>query len=317
MPRQLHWGELTGGIIAVAVIAVLIIVILLFARVGQLHGKKVTLYVVTDEAAGVLPGTEVWLAGQKRGMVKEVSFRPPSTDTLERLLIRTEFLAEAMPSVRRDSYASIRPGGSLIGMLILYISAGSATSPPLKDGDTVHTRHLRRMANLTADVGSIMPAVSGLASELGKLNRKLSTPTGTLGIAATQGMPRMPEVTGRMSRIAAQASQGGGTLGLGTRTNLMERASHAMAATDSIRTLMSSNTGSVGRFRRDTTLVTKARGVLAQLDTLSTLAAGPVGAIAAAHSDSALTRALARNRVLLDSLIQDIRSHPGRYFNFF
>jgi hypothetical protein len=79
---------------------------------------------------------------------------------------------------------------------------------------------------------------------------------------------------------------------------------------------MSSNKGSLGRFRRDTTLVTKAKGVLAELDTLRALASNPVGMIAAAHSDSSLTRELSRRYGLLAALIQDIKSHPLRYINF-
>lgn len=299
-----------------AVIAVLTIVTLLFARVGGLHGNKITLYVVTDEAAGVLSGTEVWLAGQKEGLVKDVSFRPPSADITERLLIRMEFLEEALPSVRRDSYAQIRPGGSLIGTPIVYISAGSGTSAPLHDGDTVHTRPKSRIADLTADIGTIGPEVSALASGVRELNTKLASPVGTIGNARTRGIPRMPEVSARMSRITAKATQGNGTIGLATRTNLMARASHAMAAADSIRTLMSSNKGSLGRFRRDTTLITKAKGVLATLDTLRALASSPVGAIAAAHSDSSLTRELSRTHALLDSLIRNIKSHPFQYINF-
>ena len=140
MPRQLHWKELTGGVIAAAVIAALTIAILLFARVGGLHGKKVTLYVVTAEAPGVLAGTEVWLAGEKEGVVKEISFRPATVPQLERILITTEFLKEALPNVRRDSYARIRSGGSVIGPPVVYISSGTLASPPLGDGDTVHAR---------------------------------------------------------------------------------------------------------------------------------------------------------------------------------
>jgi hypothetical protein len=45
--RQLHWKELTPGIIAATIIVVLTVIVLLFARVGALHGKKVTLYVAT------------------------------------------------------------------------------------------------------------------------------------------------------------------------------------------------------------------------------------------------------------------------------
>ncbi|HMF88144.1 MAG TPA: MlaD family protein, partial [Gemmatimonadaceae bacterium] len=171
------------GIIAAAAIVTLVIVTLLFARVGEVHGKKVTLYVVAEDAAGILPGTEVWLSGQKQGKVTDVSFRPPSTDTLERVLITTEFLEKALPHVRRDSYAQLKPGGSFIGTLVVSISAGSATSPGLGDGDTVHVRKKGRIANLTRDVGTIGPAFSGLVSEVNTLNAKLESPVGTIGSA--------------------------------------------------------------------------------------------------------------------------------------
>src|SRR5437016_12096438 len=105
MPHQLHWRELAGGIVAVVAIALLTIVDLVFARVGALHGKKVTLYVVTDEAPGVLPGTDVWLPGEQEGLVKDVSFRPPTADNSERLIITTELLQDALPSVRRHPHA--------------------------------------------------------------------------------------------------------------------------------------------------------------------------------------------------------------------
>jgi ABC-type transporter Mla subunit MlaD len=316
MPRQIHWRELTGGIIAVAVIAVLAVVTLVFARVGGLHGKKVTLYVLVEEATGVRKGTEVWLAGQKEGLVKGVSFRSASTDTLERLIIKTEFLEEALPVVRRDSYAQIRPAGSFIGAPVVFISAGSATSPQLHDGDTLHTRPKQRIASVASDINELEPELSGLASSVKELSAKLASPAGTFGAARTSGIPQMPGVSARMSRIASKASYGYGTLGMVNRTHLMSRASHAMAAADSIRTLMSSNKASLGRFRRDSTLTSKATGVLAQLDTLRALASHPVGSIAAAHSDSSLTQELDRTHALLASLIKDIKKHPLRYINF-
>ena len=316
MPRKLRWRELIGGIITGGAIVALTVVTLIYARVGGLHGKKVTLYVVTNEAVGVMSGTEVWLAGVKEGRVKDISFRPTSTDVRERLIIRTEFLAEALPRVRRDSWAQIRPSGSLIGAPIVYIASGSATSPPLHDGDTVHTRPKPRIGDLTGDVAAVGPALDGLTSSIDSLSAKLASPVGTFGNARAHGFPRMSEVSARMSRIAAKATQGNGTIGMANRTKLMARASHAMAATDSIRTLMSSNKSSLGRFRRDTSLVTKAKGVLAELDTLRAFASNPLGTIGGAHPDSALTRGLASTHALLASLILDLKTHPLRYIDF-
>jgi hypothetical protein len=235
---------------------------------------------------------------------------------LERLIIRTEFLESALPSVRQDSYAQIRPSGSLIGKAILFIAAGSATSPPLHDGDTVYTRRKARVGDLESDVATVGPALNLLVEGLSELDTKLKSPLGTIGNARARGMPHMPEIRGHVSSMASKASQGNGTIGLATRTHLMARASHVMAATDSIRTLMSSNKGSLGRFRRDTTLVLKAKGLLAELDTLQLLASNPVGSIAAAHPDSSLTKELSRTHVLLASLIKDIKKNPLRYINF-
>jgi hypothetical protein len=316
MPRQLHWKELTGGVIAAAVIVALTIAVLLFARVGGLHGKKVTLYVVTAEAPGVLSGTEVWLAGEKEGVVKSVSFRPATVPELERILIRTEFLKEALPNVRRDSYAQIKTGGSLIGAPVVYITPGTTTSPPLGDGDTIRGRPTVAAADLSEDVGSLGPAFAALGSATKELGTKIARPVGTIGSYRAEGLPDLPDVTAGMSSLSARATRGRGTIARAMRGDLQARASRAMAAADSIRNLLSSNKGNIGRFRRDTTLVTKANHVLAEVDTLRALLTNPVGAIAAAHPDSVLTRQLDRTHVLLASLIKDVKSNPMRYIRF-
>lgn len=316
MARQLHWRELTTGIVFAAVIGGLVVLTFLFARVGALHGKKITLYVVSDDATGVLAGTEVWLGGMKEGIVTDVSFRPPSTDTLERVLITTQLLKDALPNVRRDSYAQIRPGGSLIGAVIVYISAGTAPSPALHDGDTVRVRVSSAISNLASDVGTIRPEVAALIAQVQELNTKRASTSGTVGSFTAHGLPQMPEVTARMSRIANKGMQGNGTIGLAMRTNLMGRATRAMAGADSIRALMASGKGSLGRFKRDTTLITQVTGLMSEMDSVSAKMFDPLGSIVRSHSDSALGRALIRNRALLDSLVKDAKKHPFRYISF-
>jgi len=315
MPRQLHWRELTGGIIAAAVIAAVTLAVLLFARVGGLHGKKVTLYVVTSEAPGILAGTEVWVAGQKEGVVNDVTFQPPTAPESERVVITTEFLKEALPSVRRDSYAQIKPGGSLIGTLVVSISPGTATAPPLRDGDTIYTRHRAAVSNLADDIGKVGPQFSALGAATKELADKISRPVGTIGNYRASGLADLSDVSAGMSSLSARAG-GNGTVGRAMRGDLHVRASHAMAAADSIRALMASNKGTLGRFRRDTTFFTNANHILGEIDTLRVLLADPVGFFEAAHSDSTLTLQLARTHTLLAALIKDAKSHPLRYIQF-
>jgi hypothetical protein len=315
MAREHTWSELRLGVISAAAIVGIIILTLLFARVGGIHGKKVTLYVVTDDATGILSGTEVWLAGQKTGLVKKIEFRPPSVDTMQRLLVKLEVLKSALPNIRKDSWAQIRAGGSLVSTPVVYISAGSLRSPQLHDGDTLRTLDQSKIGDLATQITDVAPKISSLATEVGLLGDKVSQPTGTIGNFRTHGLPALPEFGGTMSRLSAK-TRGNGTIGLAMRHDLMGRASRAMARTDSIRALLASDKGSLGRFRKDTTLVTKAKGVMAELDTLQSLMSDPVGRIAAAHPDSALTRELARNRALLDSLMKDVKKHPLRYIAF-
>lgn len=316
MARQLHWRELTGGIIAAAVIAAVTLAVLLFARVGGIHGKKVTLYVVTAEAPGILAGTEVWVAGQKEGVVNDVTFQPPTAPESERVVITTEFLREALPSVRRDSYAQIKPGGSMIGTLVVAISPGTATAAPLGDGDTVYARHRAVVANLSDDIGTVGPQFAALGAATKELADNINHPVGTIGNYRARGLADLPDVSAGMSSLSARATSGNGTIVRAMQGDISSRASHVMAAADSIRTLMGSNRGSFGRFRRDTTLVINASHVLAELDTLQALLADPVGSIAAAHPDSTLTLQLARTHTLLASLIKDAKNHPLRYIRF-
>jgi hypothetical protein len=316
MPHELHWSNLRTGIISALVIALLIAATLMFARVGVMHGKKVTLYVLTNDATGVLRGTEVWLAGRKSGLVTNVAFRPASTSTAERLLITTEFLVEALPNVRRDSWAQVRAGGSLMGAPVVYVSAGSATSPALHDGDTLHVREKKGIAAVATEIGNVGPDMSALVSDLKELNTTATRPIGTIGLFRSRGMPAMPEFSARLSRLTGKATNGNGTIALAMRHDLMGRASRVMARTDSIRTLMASGKGSVGRFRRDTTLMTKISGVMAELDTLRALASDPLGSIGGAHGDSALVRQLNRRKALMDSLKADVKKRPLSYINF-
>jgi hypothetical protein len=183
----------------------------------------------------------------------------------------------------------------------------------LQNGDTIRTQPSGAIANLAQDIGKIQPEVAALASEVKQLNAKAGSPSSSVGSFRAHGMPRMPELNERMSRLSAMATNGKGTLALTTRNNLMERASVAISRADSIHALMSSSRSSLGRFRRDSTLMTKASRVLAELDTLGALMADPMGSIGAAHPDSALTRELSRSRSLLDSLMKDAKKHPMRY----
>jgi len=316
MPRKIHWTELRIGLIGAAAIAVLVLSIMLFARVGALHGKKATIFVVTADATGVLKGTEVWLSGQKIGLVRDVRFRPSSADTSERLVIESEVLAERLSPIRRDSRARIGPGSSMIGVPVVFITTGSASAPGLRDGDTIHAELAKKIIAVGEDMGTAAAAASSLAVEVKALAAKMSDRGGTIGAMRSQGMPALSNASSHMSSLMNKATNGKGAIGLAMRGKLGGRVSRAMAGVDSIMALASSDRGNIGRFRRDSTLVPRIKEMMAELDSLRAMASNPVGTIGRAHSDSTLLRAMDKSRASLDSLMKDVKSHPLRYISF-
>ena len=161
MAREIRWTELSIGLIGLAAVAATVLSILVFARVGALHGDTATLYVVTDNAVGVLPGTEVWLSGKKIGLVKEVRFRSTSTDTTERLAIETDILADQLHFIRKEAYVDIRPGGNLIGSPVVYIKAATLASPPVASGDTLFSHEVKSLDNVGVQVDGLIAQLAG------------------------------------------------------------------------------------------------------------------------------------------------------------
>lgn len=315
MARSLEWRELKLGAIASVVVAASAIGILLFARVGQMRGELTTLYVYSNDAVGVLPGTEVWLSGEKIGQVKRIRFRPVETDTLRRLAIETEIMAEHMPQIRRNSRVDIRPGGNLIGTPIINITGGTSQAPGLASGDTLAALSSSAFKPLGVRVDSLNAKMTILADSAKKLAALINSPRGTIGAFKQNGIPAMPDAMGTIDDLMRQATSGDGTIGLAARNDLAGRVSRLMAAKDSIMLMLSTGSGTIGRFRNDSTLVKSVAGIQAQLDTLKTRFSGS-GTMSRMRTDSALTKEIARMNAELAALMADLKKNPSAYIAF-
>ncbi|MEO5509816.1 MAG: MlaD family protein, partial [Longimicrobiales bacterium] len=277
MARSLDWRELKTGTIAFAVLSAIVIFILFFARVGALHGDKSTIYVLTQDAEGVLEGTEVWLSGQKIGLVKDLHYRAPSTDTLQRLVIHTDILSDRMHFIRRDAYADIRAGDNLIGSPIVFISSGTSNAPALASGDTLVNKSVGKMKPVGVKVGELGTRLSALSDSSKRLVALLNSEQGTVGAFTHEGIAKLADASATMSKLMNEATTGNGSFARITHMNLGARFSSIAAAKDSITLLVTTDRGNVGRFRKDSTLFKEIDHVRAQLDSLKSLAAGGNG----------------------------------------
>ena len=319
MNRPNRWRDLTIGLGAIVVIAALTYVILVYGRLGRLDGDTYRVFVRAEEARGIIKGSEVWLNGQKVGAVRDIEFLPPSVATDRRVLLEVELVERHGDAIRHDSDITIRSGGSLIGAPVVYLMAGSATSPVVAAGDTITARDpvdLESIAARYADASKELPAIGRDAQTVIGL---LQSPEGTVGTFMAEGAPPgAAEVGSRLGRLAGSLRNGRGTLGkaMGGRGALVARARLAMARADSVRQLLASGSTSLGRFRRDSTLAETIGEIRDELSIVGALLEEPRGTLGRLGRDSALVAGVAEVQEELSVLLADVKRRPFRYLGF-
>jgi ABC-type transporter Mla subunit MlaD len=317
MAEPLSWRNLTIGLAGLASVAAAVLVILLFARVGGVRGPKANIYVTAAEARGVLKGTNVMLSGKRIGTVEDIRFLPLDNDTLARLVIEAQVLRSALPMLRRDSYAEIRPSGTIIGAPVVDIAVGSSAAPPLAPGDTIRSRPQVAAERFLERFNALSEEVGGGLKEWRSVMVNVRSASGTFGAVRVRGPGDMAAFRALASSIVRRLDAGDGTLALLLRDReLSARASSVVGAADSIGALLNSDRGNIGRFRRDTTLIAALEATRAELAVISQALAEARGTAGRARHDTALTNELTEFRNQLDLLTEDVKRNPLRYLSF-
>lgn len=316
MARRLAWSDVRGGLIACVVLVVAAIAILKFSRVGALHGDTFPLYATVGDASGVMKGSEVWLSGQKIGKITDITFRSPqNADTLHRVAIEMEVLSKYSDALRRDAVGQIRSGGSFIGPAVVYLTPGTANGAPIQPGDTVRIKAAPDVNRATTQLSVAARDFPVIMSNVKVLRAELQTTRGTMG--ALMNGPAMAELSRARIRVSQLRGslRGEGTVGKVMSGELTARVKHAMARADSVRALVASSNTSLGRFRRDSTLVSEVGDIRDELAQVRALLDSPDGTVGRFARDSALMMQLSDAQNQMALLFADIKQHPLRYLS--
>ena len=316
MPSRLPWRKLLPGLVAVAIILAVGIGVVTFLGVGKMRGEKVRLYVLTDQARGVMKGSEVWLAGQKIGTVEEIGFKAVGADTGGRVVIAVDVLKRDAAQIRRDSRVQVRAGANIIGPIVLYFDAGTPESPALREGDTLRAGRQSDVEVATTKLGEATKQLGPLMADARAVMASARSPNGTVGAAMRErGGGQIARLRANLSRLMShnQLVSNGAPSGASV---VMAGARGALARADSIRSLISSPRHSLGRFRRDSTLMQTVGSVRDELTALRVQLDSAEGTIGRLSTDSAVTRSLANAQREMAMLFDDIRKRPMRYVNF-
>ena len=315
--KRTGWRTLIPGIVIVLGLAALTVSVLVFARLGRLRGDTYRVRMLTDAARGVIKGTDVWLAGQKVGLVASIDFASPARDTMSRLVLELELVDDVRDLIRRDSHAQIRSGGSLIGAPVVYLSVGTAGTPRLEPGDTVPAKPQVDTEGLTSAVAMAGKQIPQLIRDVRRVGDELHSATARLSELQDNGGVSLDVVGARAAGISRRATRGDGVLPrLMRERTIAERVSNVMRSADSVRALLASDANMLGRFRRDSTLVREVASVRDEMSILRALIGQSRGTAGRLANDRAVTAALASAEKEMTRTIEDLKRDPLRYVRF-
>lgn len=309
MPSRLTWRNVIPGLIAVAVLAMLVVGVLMFSGVDKVRGDKRDLLIVSSHARGLIPGSDVWLAGQKIGMVERMDFLPPSADSQSRLLVIARVKESAADQIRRDSRVMIRAGGNFVGPIVVWIEPGTPASGALGERDTLHAQMASELEIAGSKAARAMDELPALVADAKRVIGYVRDPNGVRSAFSAPAIADAKKLMATMGR-AERAT------GPSERGTLMASAGSALARVDSIRALLAAPSGNVGRFRRDSTLPRTIASVRDELAALQARMDSSTGTLDRFARDSAVTRAVADARLEMTALFTDIRKRPMRYIAF-
>ncbi len=317
MTRAHNWRDVKGGILALAAVIGAALVVLVFARVGALHGRTIRLHAAVADATGVLPGSDVWLAGQRVGLVTAVGFRTPSADSALRVLVTFDVLKTYEAQIARGARVAVRPGTSLIGAPVISIATRrSATAPAVREGDTLFANPNDQFETLrtrvTTTAGTELPVIIG---NLRVLAVQLRTAQGTLGALGVTGPDRLASTSQVLGRIVDRIQTANG-LSTGRAAALADRARVILERVDVVRARLERPGTSAYRFRTDSTLWRSVDSLRTELGVVQRLLDSPDGTAGRLRRDAQLQREMASARIELEALLADTRRNPLRYIAF-
>lgn len=309
MPARLSWRQVIPGLIALAVLAGTVVAIMMFSGVGQVRGETQNVLIATGHARGLINGSEVWLAGQKVGIVEGMEFLPVTGDSLARLVVVAKVEQHAVEQIRRDSKVMIRSGGTLVGPIVVWIEPGTPASPGVTERDTLRAVMASELEIAGSKAARATEQLPALIADAKRVIAHVRDPNGVRSAFSGATISEAKQLMATLDRAQRSAAAR-------QRGSLMASAGAALARVDSIRALLATPTGNVGRFRRDTTLQHTIAEVRDELAALQARLDSTTGTLERVSNDSLLTRAVADARLEMTLLVADVKKRPRRYIAF-
>jgi phospholipid/cholesterol/gamma-HCH transport system substrate-binding protein len=154
-------------------VTALVILLVLLGRSESLFSRQATLHASFDDVGGLLVGSTVRLAGVEVGVVEGIHFSPDPK--IKRVNVDLGVAARYLERVHQDSVARMSSKG-LLGDMVVDITVGEASQPPVQDGATLRSAEAASLAHAMEEAEQVIGGVKGLVNDVDQRVKDVLTP---------------------------------------------------------------------------------------------------------------------------------------------
>ena len=345
--QQVKWSQLRVGITVLVATVVLFVLIFFMSGTVSPFSRKLRLRSYFENAAGLVKGAPVRVAGVDIGNVDTIHIvhdRP-----LTPVEVTMKVTAQARPDLHIDSRATLATAG-VLGATFVDIDSSRARGALVKDNGELPTTEtpalqdvlkssqgtidklnviLNRVDDIVAaiqngkgSVGKIIndpqlyDRANAMVAQLQKLTNQISEGKGSIGklLYSDDLYDRINDSVSKLNRMVDDVNSGKGNLGkLLKDEQLYANLNQTAAKLKDLMADIDAGRGTLGKLAKDQEYAQKIDRITSNLDQLSTRLAAGEGSVGLLFKDPALYNNADQMLVESRHLVKAIRENPKKY----
>jgi len=347
--QQVKWSQLRVGVTVLVATVTLFVLIFFMSGTVSPFSRKVHLRSYFENAAGLVKGAPVRVAGVDIGNVAEIHITTAKDRKLTPVEVIMKVSADRAEDVRKDSRGTLATQG-VLGATFVDIDSSHATGAPVKDNDELRTTEtpalqdvlkasqgtieklnviLNRVDDIVAaiqngrgSVGKIIndPELYNRANatiaELQRLTNQISQGKGSIGklLYSEELYDKINDSVTKLNKMVDDVNSGKGNLGKILKDEqLYNNLNETAAKLKDLMVDIDAGRGTLGKLAKDHEYAQKIDRITTNVERLSTRLEAGEGSVGLMFKDPALYNNADQMLVESRHLVKAIRENPKRY----
>jgi len=313
--KKIGWGDVKLGIFVFSGIAIMIFMVLIVGTNILAFSTTYTLKTIVPNVVGVNEGAFITIAGIKAGTIGDFEVGEDGDEYVitMSLFIDTEF----KPKITASSRASIRTLG-MLGDKYVEISLGKADEAPLESGDMVEAVVPVDFEKMGTKVESALNTLPDVLKSTEELLQEIKNAEGLFSslLHNKQFADEMAQISKNLVKLTSAMNNKKGTVGRLMHED--EPYNELLASTRSLKSILldvQKGRGTVGRLIADSSLYRNLESISLRADSVAAKLNNGTGTAGKLISNSDAHDRLESLLHELETLLQDIKKYPQKYFN--